>query len=121
VKRLLLRSAAFVRAAKRHVKKRPSIAEDLRHALELFARDAFDPTLKTHKLKGGLQGSWACNEGYDLRILFEFVEHEGAEAILLQTVGTHDEVYLRLRVQQSASQKPGRLIYRFAKPTSVPT
>jgi hypothetical protein len=28
-----------------------------------------------------------------LRILFEFVQHEGAEAISLQTVGTHDEVY----------------------------
>jgi hypothetical protein len=25
--------------------------------------------------------------------IFEFVQHEGAEAILLQNVGTHDEVY----------------------------
>ena len=31
--------------------------------------------------------------GYDLRIVFEFVQHEGAEAILLQAVGTHDQVY----------------------------
>jgi mRNA-degrading endonuclease YafQ of YafQ-DinJ toxin-antitoxin module len=93
VKRVLLRSTTFVRAAKRHVKKRPSVAEDLRQALELLAQDAFDPALKTHKLKGDLQGSWACSAGYDLRILFELVEHEGAEAILLQTVGTHDEVY----------------------------
>ena len=27
------------------------------------------------------------------RIIFEFVEHQGAEAILLQSIGTHDEVY----------------------------
>jgi mRNA-degrading endonuclease YafQ of YafQ-DinJ toxin-antitoxin module len=60
---------------------------------ELLAEDAFDPRLKTHKLRGELEGSWACSAGYDLRILFEFVQHEGAEAISLQTVGTHDEVY----------------------------
>jgi addiction module RelE/StbE family toxin len=93
VKRTLLRSSAFIRAAKRHVKKRPGVAQDLKQTLELLAEDAFDPRLKTHKLRGDLEGSWACSAGYDLRILFEFVQHEGAEVISLQTVGTHDEVY----------------------------
>jgi mRNA-degrading endonuclease YafQ of YafQ-DinJ toxin-antitoxin module len=45
------------------------------------------------QLKGKLEGSWACSAGYDLRIIFSFVQHEGAEAILLETMGTHDEVY----------------------------
>ena len=31
--------------------------------------------------------------GYDLRIIFELVPHGGTEAILMQSVGTHDEVY----------------------------
>lgn len=93
MKRVLLRSNAFMRAAKRLVKKRPDVAEDLRTTLELLSEDAFHPKLKTHKLKGNLEGSLACSAGYDLRILFEFVQHEGAEAMLLQTVGTHDEVY----------------------------
>jgi mRNA-degrading endonuclease YafQ of YafQ-DinJ toxin-antitoxin module len=31
--------------------------------------------------------------GYDLRIIFKFVEHEKTEAILLESIGTHDEVY----------------------------
>ena len=31
--------------------------------------------------------------GYDLRIMFKFVQHGGQEAILLQTIGTHGEVY----------------------------
>jgi mRNA-degrading endonuclease YafQ of YafQ-DinJ toxin-antitoxin module len=61
--------------------------------LETLAEDAFDPMLKTHKLKGELAGSWACSASYNLRIVFEFVQHEGAEAVLLQAVGTHDEVY----------------------------
>lgn len=93
VKRLLIRSSVFVRTAKHLVKKHPHIAEELRATLEVLSEDAFHPKLKTHKLKGALQGSLACSAGYDLRIIFEFVQHEGSDAILLQTVGTHDEVY----------------------------
>jgi mRNA-degrading endonuclease YafQ of YafQ-DinJ toxin-antitoxin module len=69
------------------------VADSVRDALHSLAEDAFEASLKTHKLKGDLAGSWACSASYDLRIVFEFVEHEGAEAILLQSVGTHDEVY----------------------------
>lgn len=61
--------------------------------MDLLAEDAFDPKLRTHKLRGKLEGSWACSAGYDLRILFSLVEHERSEAILLETVGSHDEVY----------------------------
>lgn len=93
MRRLLLQSTAFVRAARRLVKKNPETGPILHAALQSLAQDAFAPAFKTHKLKGDLTGSWACSAGYDLRIVFEFVQHEGAEAILLQTIGTHDEVY----------------------------
>jgi len=93
MKRILLRSKAFIRAARRFVRKNPLVAEDLRAALELLAEDAFHPLLRTHKLKGKLEGSWACSAGYDLRIVFEFTQYEGSEAILLETIGTHEEVY----------------------------
>lgn len=93
MRRILLQSAAFIRAARRLMKKHPEGATTLQAALESLAEDAFLPALKTHKLKGELAGSWASSAGYDLRIIFEFVQHEGAEAILLQTIGTHDEVY----------------------------
>ena len=75
------------------VRKRPQKAETIRFALELLSANAFDSRLKTHKLKGELEGSWACSAGYDLRIVFKFVQREGAEAILLETIGTHEEVY----------------------------
>ncbi|MBI4459474.1 MAG: type II toxin-antitoxin system YafQ family toxin [Acidobacteria bacterium] len=93
MKRLLLRSSSFVAAAKRLLKKRPQSAIDIQSALELLTSDAFHPRLKTHKLKGELQGSWACTAGYDLRIVFRFVPYQGAEAVLLESIGTHDEVY----------------------------
>ena len=91
--RVLLQSAAFVKAARRLVKKHPEVVQTLEATLAALMEDAFQARLKTHKLKGELAGSWACSAGYDLRLIFEFVEHEGAEAILLQNVGTHDEVY----------------------------
>ena len=91
--RTLIRSTAFVRATRRLVKKQPHIVESLRVTLELLAQDAFDPRLKTHKLKGELAGSWASSAGYDLRIVFELAQYEGVEVILLQTMGTHDVVY----------------------------
>lgn len=90
---MLIRSSAFVRAAKHLLKKHPQLVKDLRVALDLMSENVFDPKLKTHKLKGDLEGSWSCSAGYDLRIIFQFVQHEGSEAVLLQTVGTHDEVY----------------------------
>jgi mRNA interferase YafQ len=93
VRRTLLRSTTFVRAARRLLKRDPELADGVRETLEILSEDAFDPRLKTHKLKGEFDGSWACSVGYDLRILFEFVQHQEAEAILPQTIGTHDEVY----------------------------
>ena len=82
-----------MRTAKRLARKNPDAAEDLRGALELLAEDAFGPGLKTHKLKGNLAGSWACSAGYNLRVVFQFVSQNGSEAILLEAVGTHDQVY----------------------------
>ena len=93
MRRVLLRSEPFVRAARRLLKKHPEAADKFRTTLELLAEDSFNPLLKTHKLKGDLADSWSCSAGYDLRIVFDFIKHNDAEAILFLTVGTHDEVY----------------------------
>jgi mRNA-degrading endonuclease YafQ of YafQ-DinJ toxin-antitoxin module len=68
-------------------------ADAISEASSLMTEDVFDSRLKTHKLKGGLSNCWASSAGYDLRIVFEFVQHEEVEAILLLSMGTHDEVY----------------------------
>lgn len=93
MKRLLLPSTAFVRSARRFTRKHPGIADELRLTLDLLAEDAFHPQLKTHKLRGKLASSWACSGGYDVRVVFQFVKHKGSDAILLEAVGSHDEVY----------------------------
>lgn len=82
-----------MRAARKAIKKNPQLAGELAATLEALERDAFHPSLRTHKLKGKLEGTWASSAGYDIRVLFRFVTHNEAEAILLLTVGGHGEVY----------------------------
>ncbi|MCP5464245.1 MAG: plasmid stabilization protein [Deltaproteobacteria bacterium] len=93
MKRKLISSTAFTRAARKYLKKRPNQTENLQMCLLQLEEDAFQHSLRTHKLTGPLSDSWAASAGYDLRIIFKFVKHEESEAILLETVGTHDEVY----------------------------
>ncbi len=57
--------------------------------LEQLSADAAHPSLRTHKLCRPLVGCWACSAGYDLRIVFEYTQHAGQEAILLLAWGTH--------------------------------
>ena len=63
--RELIRTAAFIRAARRYLKTHAEAADGIEAALFLLSQDAFDPRLKTHKLKGDLDGVWACSARYD--------------------------------------------------------
>jgi mRNA-degrading endonuclease YafQ of YafQ-DinJ toxin-antitoxin module len=82
MKRVLLRSPAFARDLRSWLKANPEAGPSIQETLEQLSADASHPSLRTHKLRGKLARSWACGAGY-----------EGAEAILLQTLGTHDQVY----------------------------
>ena len=93
MRRELLRSPAFARDLRAWFKSRPGAAAAIEATLQQLSEDAHHPSLRTHKLRGSLAGCWACSAGYDLRIVFEYVQHEGAEAILLLALGTHDQVY----------------------------
>ncbi|MGI0481937.1 type II toxin-antitoxin system YafQ family toxin [Geminocystis sp. CENA526] len=90
---LLLRSNVFIKNARKIVKKQPLLAQNIQNTLILLSSDPFQSQLKTHKLKGELKDSYACSVTYDLRIIFKFVEYEQKQAIFLQTIGNHDEVY----------------------------
>jgi addiction module RelE/StbE family toxin len=87
--------ASFRRAFKRRTHNNPRLQERIFEVLELLAQDAFDPRLKTHKLRGQLEGLWACWVEYDCRIVFVFEPdpESGEDMIVLIDIGTHDEVY----------------------------
>ena len=93
--RTLVWSPAFVRAFKRAVRRQPDLRARVKRTLQQLTEDPFHPTLHSHKLKGELEGAWACTVDYHNRLLFELVRNpeSGEEEILLLTMGTHDEVY----------------------------
>lgn len=93
MRRTLLRSPAFARDLRSWLKSRPGASATIEAAPEQLSADAAHPSLRTHKLRGPLAGCWACSVGYDLRVVFEYEQHEGTEAILLLALGTHDQVY----------------------------
>ena len=91
----LIWGSTFIKAFKRTVKKHPDLRTDIEKVLRLLATDPFSPQLETHKLKGKLSGSLACSVGYNLRIVFDFVENEKGkeDTIFLIEIGDHNEVY----------------------------
>ena len=93
MRRHLVRTNAFIRAAKRFLKRHPDKIDPIGLTLTLMEENVFDPRLRTHKLKGDLSGIWASSGGYDVRIVFRFVHTPDAEMIALLSIGTHDEVY----------------------------
>jgi addiction module RelE/StbE family toxin len=92
--RQLVWSKTFLRAYRSTIRRHPRLKTDIEPVLRLLVEDPFDPRLRTHKLKGPLEGTWACSIGYDMRLIFEFVKGASKEDdILLIEIGTHEEVY----------------------------
>jgi mRNA interferase YafQ len=89
----LLYSPTFMRASKRLLKRNAHLGIIVQAILEILETDLFNPSLKTHKLKGEFAGYWSCSVATDIRIVFKIVKDGDETAILLQTIGTHDEVY----------------------------
>ena len=83
MKRLLLHSPAFGRDLRKWLKTHPNTAVAIEATLQLLSDDADQPFLRTHKLRGSLADSYACTAGYDLRIIFDYVEYENKAAIFV--------------------------------------
>jgi addiction module toxin, RelE/StbE family len=79
-------SSRFLRKAK---KLKEPHATMLRAVLRRLAVDPRDPILGTHRLRGELDGYWACTVDDDLRLLFRLQNDE----LFLVNLGNHDQVY----------------------------
>jgi len=73
----------------REYKKLPKEIKDLAEEQEIiFRKNPFNPTLKTHKLKGKFAGFLSFSIGYKYRIIFEFSKDK--KTIYFHAVGDHD-------------------------------
>lgn len=91
----LVWTSAFSRAFKRFSSESSIASSKIEQTLEKLLADPFHPSLKTHKLKGELEGRWSCSIDYSNRIIFRFEtnSNSGEEEVFLLVLGSHDEVY----------------------------
>lgn len=87
----LVWDSSFKRSYKKRIRTNSILKENFWDAVELFVKNPFHPSLKTHKLTGKLHGLWAFSAGDDCRIVFKFLNEN--KSVLLIDIGTYDEVY----------------------------
>ncbi|MGK7894536.1 MAG: type II toxin-antitoxin system YafQ family toxin [Xenococcus sp. (in: cyanobacteria)] len=83
-------SSSFRRSFKKRIKGKTELENKFWAKVELFTKDPFNPSLRTHKLSGKLKDLWSFSIEYDERILFYFSDNNKAVFV---DIGNHDEVY----------------------------
>lgn len=89
----IIQSNKYQREAAKLVAGNKQLLVKLLDVYKLLEEDAFNHKLRTHKLKGELDGYLSCRLTQDLRIIFKFETINKEKIIKLLTVGGHDEVY----------------------------
>ena len=64
--------------------------ESIKTKLEMLRNDPRGQ-INAHKLKGKLEGKWACYLGYDIRLVYE-IDDKNMEIVVV-AAGSHKEVY----------------------------
>jgi len=72
-------------------KKHVYLIDKYAEVLTKLKTNPFDPSLKTHKLKGELKEFYSCSLTHDYRIICVFLIQD--ETIVLVDIGSHNEVY----------------------------
>jgi addiction module RelE/StbE family toxin len=89
----LIETGKFIRKANKLVRKNKFLDRKLEVVLDKLVSNPFDPSLKTHKLKGKLSEFYSASVTDDIRIIFQFAEDKNDLSILLLSIGSHNEVY----------------------------
>lgn len=85
-------SLELVRNLKKIKSKDKPLTEKIVKQLSLFQQDPRHPSLRTHKLAGGLRESWSISITRSIRM--KFILFENGTAYFFD-LGTHEEVYRR--------------------------
>jgi len=91
LKMKLIRDEHYQRKERKFFRKHPELLDKYSAVLKKLKVNPFEPSLKTHRLKGELSEFHACSLTHEYRIFFWFVIQ--GEVIYLVDIGSHDEVY----------------------------
>ena len=87
----LITAAPFLKRAKKLLQKHPDLRGSYQTVLATLRTDPFAPSLRTHQLRGELEGCWGVSITYDYRLVVTI--RITAREIELLDIGAHDEVY----------------------------
>ena len=79
-------SSRFIRTFR---KLQPALQEEIVERVEMLKDPTQHMRLRVHQLNGPLKGVWSFSVNYRVRITFSKFK----KTLVLETVGTHDEVY----------------------------
>jgi len=87
----LIYTDAYVRRARKFLKKHPQITGQYEKTLELLELNPHHPSLRLHGLQGQLSGLSSVSINMRYRIVLELIiqQHD----IILVDIGNHDHVY----------------------------
>jgi len=81
----------YIKRVKKFLRRHPEIRNQYGKTLELLEINPYHPSLRIHKLQGGLSDLSSVSINLRYRILLEMVIQEND--IILVDIGTHDQVY----------------------------
>jgi len=83
-------SSSFRKAFKKRINVDEQLEKLFWRKMEVFSNNPYEPSLRTHKLSGDLEGLWSFSITYDIRVIFKFLDKN---KVLLIDIGSHEEVY----------------------------
>jgi addiction module RelE/StbE family toxin len=87
--RKIFLSRAFSVRLKKFLRYHSELENNINRTLKLLIENVHDVNLKTHKLHGKMNTSYACSINYNYRIIFSFDNN----CIYLESIGSHEDVY----------------------------
>ncbi len=85
----LIPTPQFAKEFRKLHKNNPKLSKKADKQLQLLISNPNHPSLRLHKLTGKLQEHWSIAINMNLRIIFHYEDQN----IILQDLGTHNQVY----------------------------
>ena len=87
----LVKDESYQRKERKFFKKHADLVDKYVDVLKKLKVDPFEPSLKTHKLKGKMSEFYSCSLTHEYRIVCTFIIQN--DIIVLIDIGSHDDVY----------------------------
>ena len=82
---------SYLKKLKKFLKKHPDILQRYSKTIEILELNPHHPSLRLHKLQGGLCEFCSVSINMDYRVIIDFIIQDNE--IIPVDIGTHDDVY----------------------------